>query len=264
MQKQDSIDFDNMHKHVEGLISHVLVYLLALNWTPHSIIEWSNPLGERYIFSPGQAFPVMTLIFDILDSFHFLKAKDAQKHYQGGSLTSTIDWQQSLTRNRYLKKQKRDQELALLETIQAAAAWPIDRVHDIHPEVPNQCPLCQQEVDKWHTCWTCPELLQLEDDDIQNSNYLVTQLQNAINNDQRIHESLWLRGLVTKEHITPSPNHNPLEEYPVTIRDKDYVPPVTGPLVVQPQLSLNQYLKEHFPKPPQEEPLEPSKYISPS
>ena len=49
MHKQEIINFDNMHKRIEGLISHVLVYLLVLNWTPHSIIEWSNPLGDRYI-----------------------------------------------------------------------------------------------------------------------------------------------------------------------------------------------------------------------
>jgi len=109
LQKQSTINFDNMHQHIEGLVSHVLVYLLALNWTPHSIMEWSNPLGDKYQFTPGQPFPVMTLIFDILDSYHALKAQDAQNHYQGASLNSTIAWHQSLQGNRYLKKQKRDQ-----------------------------------------------------------------------------------------------------------------------------------------------------------
>jgi len=69
LDKQDILTFGNMHKHIEGIISHVLVYLIALQWTPHSIIEWSNPLGDRYLFTPGQPFPVMTLIFDILDSY---------------------------------------------------------------------------------------------------------------------------------------------------------------------------------------------------
>jgi len=207
----------------------------------------------------------MTLIFDILDSYHFLKARDAQNHYQGASLTSTVAWHQSLTRNRYIKNQKRDHELALLETIQAAATWPIDRVHEeIHPEVPNQCPLCQQEVDKWHSCWTCPSLnMQIEDEDITNISYLVTKLQLALTNDQPVHESLWLRGLVTKEHITPSSNHNPLEEYPVTIRHKDYVPPTTGLFEVIAQLSLNQYLRQHLPKPTEAEHPEPSSIFHP-
>lgn len=115
----------------------------------------------------------MTLIFDILESYHMLKAREVQHHYQGASLTNTIAWHQSLTRNRYLKKQNRAHELALLETIQAAASWPIDRVHEIHPEVPNQCPLCQQEIDNWHSCWTCPALLQIEEEDITYSSYLI-------------------------------------------------------------------------------------------
>lgn len=107
LAKQDNINFDNMHQHIEGMVSHVLVYLLALNWIPHSIIQWSNPKGDTYLFTPGEPFPIMTLIFDILHTYQNLKAQEAQKHYQGASLTNTIAWHQSLTRNRYLKKQKK-------------------------------------------------------------------------------------------------------------------------------------------------------------
>lgn len=106
LHKQGILTFDNMHKHIQGLISHVLVYLLALTWTPHSIIEWSNPLGDRYLFTPDQPFPVMTHIFNILDSYHHLKAQEAQNHYHSASLTNTVAWHQSLTRNRYLKNKK--------------------------------------------------------------------------------------------------------------------------------------------------------------
>jgi len=198
----------------------------------------------------------MTLIFDILDTYHHLKAQEAQLHYQGASLTNPVAWHQSLTRNWYLKKQKRDQELALLETVQAAACWPIDRVHEIHPEVPNQCPLCQQEVDKWHTCWTCPNLLQIDDADIKDNNYLITQIQEALSNDQHLHESLWLRGLLTTEQITPSQNHNPLEEYSITVRHIEYIPSEASPTEVKPQPSLNRFLKQHLPKPAPLEPLD--------
>lgn len=52
LQKQDNITFDHMHQHIEGLVSHVIVYLLALSWTPQAIIEWYNPQGDKYIFSP--------------------------------------------------------------------------------------------------------------------------------------------------------------------------------------------------------------------
>jgi len=261
--KQPDINFDNMHKHIEGIVSHVIVYLLALGWNPTSIIEWHNPAGDKYIFSPGQAFPVMTLIFDILETYHALKAIDAQQHYHGASLNDTIAWHQSLTRNRYLKKQNRSSELALLETIQAAATWPIDRVHEIHQEVPNQCPLCQQEVDKWHSYWTCPCLQELEEEDISNSNYLIEKLQAALDSDQPVLESLWLRGLVTKAQITPKAEHNPLEEYPITIRHIDYTPPNQDPLEVQIQTPLNQFIREHLPTREELEHPEPTKTYHP-
>lgn len=104
--------------------------------------------------------------------------------------------------------------------------------------VPKQCPLCQQEADKWHSCWTCPNLLQIEDEDISNSNYLVDELQVSLRDSQPILETLWLRGLVTKAQITQSSDHNPLEAYTVTIRHSDYIPPAAGHLDIRPQLSL--------------------------
>jgi len=86
---------------------------------------------------------------------------------------------------------------------------------------------------------------------------------NALTNNEAVLASLWLRGLVTKEQITPDSKHNPLEEYPVTIRHIDYIPPATAPAEVKPQLSLNQYLRQHIAKPSELQPLEPSSLYHP-
>lgn len=71
----------------------------------------------------------------------------------------------------------------------------------------------------------------------------------ALNSEQIVHESLWLRGLLTTEQITPSHTHGPLEDYPITIRHIEYQPPDTTPITIVPQPSLNQFLRLHLPKP---------------
>lgn len=97
---------------------------------------------------PDEPFPVMVVIHDLLNSYHSCKAStNAKTHYNGGSLGIQIARLTCLERNRYLKKKKTYQELALLETVQAGASWPIDRVYEAYPTTLNSRELIELERD---------------------------------------------------------------------------------------------------------------------
>jgi len=82
------------------------------------------------------------------------------------------------TRNRSLKNKKKCAETAILETVQAGAAWPADRVAEQLLKS-NICPLCEQAVqprDIWHKYWTCPCIKEDESPFVKNSHHLVDDL----------------------------------------------------------------------------------------
>jgi len=211
-------DLENIHAYIYGLLSQVIAFLLSLQWDPVTISLWKNPEGDTYELKIDEPFPVMIVVHDLLKTYHSIKAAtNASLHYNGESLTRPIAWQTCLERNRYLKGKKRYQELAILETIQSGASWPIDRVHEAYPDTHNCCPLCQQPSNKWHTFWTCPSLEDSEDPDILESQHLKHILIDSMLNEEHIEEAFWLRGLLTQESISLDNNLDPLDIYPITM-----------------------------------------------
>jgi len=114
-----------------------------------------------------------------------------------------------LAKNKSLKHKKKFPELAILETVQAGAAWPTTRVQKAYPGLDLKCPLCDNDVyDCRHTLWTCDKIQQSQEPAIVASNYLIQDLEHS-----RV--SFFNRALVSEEEIEIGPEYNPMEEYPL-------------------------------------------------
>lgn len=140
----------------------------------------------------------MDVIKAITASFHAIKSDHARSHFHGGSIHDTVAWDMTLTKNRALKHKHKYPELAIPETIQAGASWPVDRVaDDLHKE--HTCHLCEQGVtnDPFHTFWTCPKRCNSEEEAIIDSNYMKEE----ITTDIMIH--FYNRALVVEDDLLP-------------------------------------------------------------
>ena len=116
---------------------------------------------------------MFAIITDIIKDYHRHMVPKIQHHFQGGSIISPIDWNVTRKTNFKFKKQSRHIDLAILETVHAGAAWPIDRIQQKY-EVGNICPKCKQETHSvWHECWTCPHIQTIESEHIEKSNHLI-------------------------------------------------------------------------------------------
>jgi len=159
-----------------------------------------------------QEFPVMQIINEIIRAFHIYSTEQARKHNHGGSIGTEIAWHQMLELNRSLKNKKKFLDLAILETIQAGAAWPTLRTAQVMGKS-DICPLCNEQItDEWHTYWTCPCLRNQHQDckEIEDSQHLADQLdENQI--------AFYNRGILNQADLIPHIEYNPLEEYPLCI-----------------------------------------------
>ena len=91
------------------------------------------------------------------------------------------------------KKGKKHAQVAALETLMCGACWSQSRIHSIHPEVTPLCPRCHQEPEEdLHAFWTCPANATLQDEEVINSQSLVSK---ALSASVDI-PCLWLRGIL--------------------------------------------------------------------
>jgi len=58
----------------------------------------------------------------------------AQTHYDGASIRNPILWDEGTSKNKFLRNKKLYVEAAVLETVQAGASWPTDRLAGTKPE----------------------------------------------------------------------------------------------------------------------------------
>lgn len=100
-----------------------------------------------------------------MDTYHEYQTNHIKYHFNAQSVTTRISWKSTLALNYALKHSKIWADLAILETIQAGAMWPIRSIATTLQEQ-NICPMCKQDVDKWQTFWTCPCLATSEEEDV--------------------------------------------------------------------------------------------------
>jgi len=179
MKLQDTkITLEKGLARADGIAAHITVILYSLQWKPIQYDTWEDPQGNTWQLHADfdRPFPMMTVIHAIIDSYHEYMAPNAAKHFDGASITGAIAWETTLAHNQTLKKKKKFPELAILETIQAGACWPCNRVNDVLDK-DTTCALCgQQYTDQWHTYWTCPSLQESEDEAITKSQKLIAEL----------------------------------------------------------------------------------------
>jgi len=174
------ITLENSFHKADGILSHIIIFLTALKWKPISFNTWEDNAGALWQVSTThmQEFPVMQIIYEIIRSFHIYSTEQARKHYHGSSIGTEIAWHQTLELNRSLKNKKKFLDLAILETIQAGAAWATLRTAQVMGKS-DICPLCNEQIiDEWHTYWTCPCLSTQHQDckEIKDSQHLTDQL----------------------------------------------------------------------------------------
>lgn len=143
---------------------------------PISPTRWEDPDLQIWELTKEEDFPIpiMQIVYKLTYSYHSLQFLECRNHYDGCSLSTNICWEKVLTRSKALKDKHLYLDLAILETVQAGASWPIDRVAQ-QLEKENVCPLCgQTDVDKWHKYWTCPKILEAASNEkaIENSAHL--------------------------------------------------------------------------------------------
>lgn len=65
-------DFKSGLNNVTGLVSHIIVYLQALGWTPEAFNQWIDPEGNIWYIDVLDYTPcsLATLIHSLIDSFH--------------------------------------------------------------------------------------------------------------------------------------------------------------------------------------------------
>lgn len=171
-----------------------------------------------------QAFPVMQIINEIIKAFHIYSTEQARKHYHGSSIGAEIAWHQTLEFNRSLKNKKRFLDLAILETIQAGAAWPTLRISQVMGKS-YICPLCNEQIlDEWHKYWTCPCTRNQHQDckEIKDTQHLIDQLdENQI--------AFYNRGILNQVDLIHHTEYAPLEVYPLSIgMCNSHVQPITN------------------------------------
>lgn len=195
---------------VQGVVSQVVVFLYCLGWDPVRFDKWVSPAKESWQFLQigDNPFPIGDMIKELTKSYHAQQTVLARKHYDGASLVSPVCWHETTTRNKSLKNKKKFAELAILETVQAGAAWPTDRVAERLLKS-NICPLCELPVapgDIWHKYWTCPCIKDKDIPAIKDSNLLIDKLD--------LEEvSFYNRAILCEHHITPPSGFAPLDEY---------------------------------------------------
>ena len=97
-------------------------------------------------------------------------------------------------------------DLAILETIQAGATWPIDRIVQAY-NIENTCPRCGQIPEsEWHEYWTCPFIDTIDSENITKSNHLKEKL-----NLDNI--TYFNRAIFCEHHNEVPTAFAPLEEY---------------------------------------------------
>jgi len=199
---------NSLHK-VEGVVSQIIVFLYCLKWKPHKYNEWEDPDGHLWTICKDQLVPtpLSEIIQTIVKSYHNSKLAEVQKHYDGESITSPICWDKVTAINKSLRSKKKYTEAVILETIQAGAAWPIDKVAQLQLQEDNLCPLCGSLVtDKWHKYWTCPHLANCEHEAITASNHMLQWLTDE-------NTALLNRAIVCDHQFIAPEGFTPLEEY---------------------------------------------------
>jgi len=151
-------DFNIGLNFVTDIISHIIVYLKALNWIPPAFNQWIDPAGNIWFVDIVEYKPcsLSALLYSPVDAFYTSQLVNMAKHYCSSSNITKVLWNLTLQKNTSLKKAKRHIDLAVLETIQAGARWPTHRCNAIL-DTGEVCQLCgQADPDIWHAFWTRP------------------------------------------------------------------------------------------------------------
>lgn len=211
MKQVQGITIEKCLSKTDGIAALVSVMLYGLGWMPITYKKWIDPNKDEWILEaePDQPFPIMTVIRAVIESYHRYMANQARNHYQGDTIGKIIAWDTVLSKNQSLKRKKRYPELAILETIQVGAAWPCTRVAHAYPGEESVCALCGQVVtDCWHALWTCPKIVESQEEAIVKSNYLIEKLEM-----DKI--SFFNRAFVSEEELVIGDEFDPLDIYPI-------------------------------------------------
>lgn len=206
----DHNDFNKDLNFVTGLISHLIVYLKALNWKPQNYNQWIDTGGNIWFVDVVDYNPcsLSALMFSLVEDFYTSQLLTMANHYSSGSIKTKVLWNLTLQKNNSLKKAKRFIDLAVLETIQAGAMWPTHRCNEVM-QLGECCPLCgQADPDIWHAFWTCPSLCDSVEEAVIHTQDLINDLEL-----DKLH--YYNRLLITEDLVQLGDQYAPLEHSPV-------------------------------------------------
>ncbi len=188
---------------VKGIMSNLIYLLLQAKWDPVSFRLWREPDGSEWAIA-GEIISADAVAAALIRSFLRLDLKTASAHYNGFGIQDGIDYHNTMNVTRGLSPTSYPYKCAL-ETILAAATWPAERIHEIHPDVDPICPRCGQAVESaLHCFWTCPCNAQSEDDEVASTQALIPA---AIAKAEDL-PCLWLRGILPAK-LTDCPPPTP-------------------------------------------------------
>ena len=175
-----------------GLIHNVITWLLRLKWNPIAIDVWIHPDGSKWELSRPSHPPVL-FIQAIVDSYNILRVKKASTHRNAKGIEEGVDYSSTFALSRAKYFRNNVSRMAALDTILAAATWPLERVNECYPEVSSVCPRCLNEPETdFHTYWSCPCNGDIEDKEVVDTQCLIPEARNNYNNMP----CLWLRGIL--------------------------------------------------------------------
>ena len=209
---------------VNGLMSSIIYLLLTFGWQPTSLLIWTDPQNATWHLEVGKPAPLSVIIDNIMSCFHAQQAVKATLHRNGAGLLTGADWDITLAPLRSTPKKDSDgdkqpldsmkyhpRRKAALETLMAAATWPLQRVHEAYPHIQPFCK-CGQIEDDFHCLWLCYLLTNLEHKeatDIHDTQNLIPQARLEVHQ----YPCYWLRGIMPKEFTTPEHQFAPTEDH---------------------------------------------------
>ena len=87
-------DFNKGLNFVTGIISHIIVYLKALNWIPQAFNQWIDSGGNIWFVDIVEYKPcsLSALMYSLVDDFYTSQLLNMAKHYCSGSIKTKVLW----------------------------------------------------------------------------------------------------------------------------------------------------------------------------
>ena len=203
----EAVKQPNGIQNVKGIMSNLILFLIKAGWFPTNLFSWKDPREANWTMSGVTTSPDIVAAAVIKDLFD-IDLKRGANHYNGKGIEKGIHYNATVRVLRNFKEQDYKHK-CLLENIIAAATWPAKRINDVNGEFPASCTRCGELIDDaLHCYWTCPANKNIDNIDIENSNYLVPIAeQKAID-----YPCLWLRGILPDGFINIPPDNAPVEQ----------------------------------------------------